>query len=71
MVAFAGLVFYLSRKARSVTCGDTISSKSELSVQTGGEIFMYIFLIVYFIILTIFGLYKEGTKFCILLHVVV
>lgn len=58
MVAFAGLVFYLSRKARSVTCGDTITSKSGLSVQTGGEIFMYIFLIVYFIILTIFGLYK-------------
>ena len=58
VVAFAGLVFYLSRKAKSIYCDEAVVSRSELSIQTGAEFFMYILLIVYFTILTMFGLYK-------------
>ena len=68
MVAFAGLVFYLSKKARTNYClgidsnGNT-NNKQDETLQMGGEIFMYIFLVVYFILLCTFLLYQMKDSF--------
>eukprot|EP00943_MAST-04B_sp_MAST-4B-sp1_P007232 g7232.t1 len=68
MVAFAGLVFYLSKKARTNYClgidsnGNT-NDKHDEKLQMGGEMFMYIFLVVYFILLCLFLLYQMKDYF--------
>ena len=62
MVAFAGLVFYLSKKARTNYCvgleNNNNNNSNNEKLEMGGEIFMLYFIYVYFILLLIFILYQ-------------
>ena len=61
MVAFAGLVFYLSKKARTNYCvglENNNNSNNNEKLEMGGEIFMLYFIYLYFILLLIFILYQ-------------
>ena len=58
MVAFAGLVFYLSKKARTNYCVGLENNNNNEKLEMGGEIFMLYFIYLYFILLLIFILYQ-------------